>query len=41
MQAIEVGKRMSASESDVHTHTGSSLVSILKSVWFMVWSKFI
>ncbi|QCD87689.1 hypothetical protein DEO72_LG3g2229 [Vigna unguiculata] len=24
-QAIEVGKRMSASESDVHTHTGSSL----------------
>ncbi|QCD97345.1 hypothetical protein DEO72_LG6g2056 [Vigna unguiculata] len=25
MQAIEVGKRTSASESDVHTHSGSSL----------------
>ena len=32
MHAIEVRKRMSANESDVHTHTGSSLVNILKSV---------
>jgi len=29
MQAIVTGKRMSGSDFDIHTHIGSSLVSIL------------